>query len=146
MRPRLAEALADVLGDFGWYADLHTGDESFVVYADHVFRYPKGDAAGRAEAQSPTGAAHGVPVAAARLALKVSDRADLAGGDVVHQRVDPEGVRHGRQPRIRRTPSASAASAAASEPWPAQSVWPIRSRGGCRARRARRAASAARRR
>ena len=57
---RLAEALAGVLGDFGWYADLHTADESFVVYAGRVFRYPRGDADGRAEAQAH-GRAHGVP-------------------------------------------------------------------------------------
>ena len=58
--PRLADALADVLGDFGWYADFHTANESFVVYAGRVFRYPKGDAAGRAEAQAH-GRARGVP-------------------------------------------------------------------------------------
>lgn len=51
----LAGALADVLDrDGGWYTDFRTADETFVVYAGRVFRYPRGDGAGRAEA-----AAHG---------------------------------------------------------------------------------------
>jgi hypothetical protein len=58
--PRLAEQLAAVLGDLGWYADLQTATETFVIYTGRVFRYPRGDAAGRAEAQEH-GRAHGVP-------------------------------------------------------------------------------------
>jgi hypothetical protein len=47
----LAEKLADVLiADGGWYADFGVGDEHVVVFAGKVFRYRKGDAAGRAEA------------------------------------------------------------------------------------------------
>ncbi len=78
--PRLADALAGMLGDFGRYADFHTADESFVVYAGRVFRYPKGDADGRAEARahgraracpsrSSTGPDHGARRSADRLAL-----------------------------------------------------------------------------
>ena len=50
-----AGALADLLTRAlepvgGWYCDFHTTDESFVVFADRAFRYPRGDGAGRAEA------------------------------------------------------------------------------------------------
>jgi len=47
-----AEALAGVLDEPGWYADLHTVDESFVVFAGRVFRYPIGDHEGRAAAEA----------------------------------------------------------------------------------------------
>jgi hypothetical protein len=40
------------LAEPGWYADLHTDRESFVVFSGRVFRYPRGDAAGRAEAEA----------------------------------------------------------------------------------------------
>jgi hypothetical protein len=47
----LATALADaLLPELGWYADFDTADEYVVVFAGRVFRYRKGDAAGRAEA------------------------------------------------------------------------------------------------
>ncbi|MER7925542.1 hypothetical protein ABTY96_20790 [Streptomyces sp. NPDC096057] len=47
----IAEALADALEpDLGWYADFTVGDERVVVFAGKVFRYRRGDAAGRAEA------------------------------------------------------------------------------------------------
>lgn len=47
----LAQALAGVLApELGWYADFVAGDERVVVFADKVFRYRRGDAAGRAEA------------------------------------------------------------------------------------------------
>jgi hypothetical protein len=55
-----AEALAGVLDEPGWYADLHTVDESFVVFAGRVFRYPMGDREGRAAAEAHA-RAHGVP-------------------------------------------------------------------------------------
>ncbi len=55
-----AEALAGVLDEPGWYADLHTVDESFVVFAGRVFRYPIGDRAGRAAAEAHA-REHGVP-------------------------------------------------------------------------------------
>jgi len=34
----------------GWYCDFRSSDETFVVFAGRVFRYPRGDAAGRARA------------------------------------------------------------------------------------------------
>jgi hypothetical protein len=47
----LAQALADALEPAdGWYADFTAGDERVVVFAGKVFRYRRGDAAGRAEA------------------------------------------------------------------------------------------------
>ncbi len=47
----LASALAAALrSDDGWYADFSVGDEHVVVFADHVFRYRRGDAAARAQA------------------------------------------------------------------------------------------------
>jgi hypothetical protein len=47
---RLAEALSDALAaDGGWYADFHSDSEVTVVFAGRVFRYPRGDARGRAE-------------------------------------------------------------------------------------------------
>ena len=60
----LANALAGALGDFGWYVDFHTDEESFLVFAGRIFRYPKGDAAGRAEARAYA-LSVGVPVAQA---------------------------------------------------------------------------------
>ena len=58
---RLAGALANALDQrLGWYADLHTPEETFVIYSGRVFRYPRGDSAGRAEAEA-YGRSHGVP-------------------------------------------------------------------------------------
>ena len=34
----------------GWYCDLHSDTETFVVFAGLMFRYPRGDGAGRAVA------------------------------------------------------------------------------------------------
>ena len=58
----LADALAAVLDEPGWYADLHTDARSFVVFAGRVFAYDRGDAAGRAAAEAH-GRARGVPEA-----------------------------------------------------------------------------------
>ena len=58
--PAFAEALAGVLDEPGWYADLHTVDESFVVFSGRVFRYPIGDGDGRAAAEAHA-REHGVP-------------------------------------------------------------------------------------
>jgi hypothetical protein len=58
----LADALAEVLDDTGWYVDFHSGEETFVVFAGRVFRYPRGDKAGRAEAES-YGRSRGIPEA-----------------------------------------------------------------------------------
>jgi hypothetical protein len=48
----LADSLAEVLDDTGWYVDFHSAAETFVVFAGRVFRYPRGDKNGRAEAES----------------------------------------------------------------------------------------------
>jgi len=57
----LAGALANVLDrPGGWYTDFRTADETFVIYAGRVFRYPRGDSAGRAEAAA-YGRSVGVP-------------------------------------------------------------------------------------
>lgn len=49
----LAEALARVLdSDLGWYCDYRTEHETFVVFSGRIFRYPRGDAAGREQAAS----------------------------------------------------------------------------------------------
>jgi hypothetical protein len=58
--PALARALAGVIVERGWYADLQTAEETFVVIAGHVFRYPIGDRAGRAAAEAYA-REHGVP-------------------------------------------------------------------------------------
>ena len=44
----------------GWYCDFRTADETFVVFADHIFRYSRGDLAGRAAAEQHARSA-GVP-------------------------------------------------------------------------------------
>jgi hypothetical protein len=47
----IADGLADALEpENGWYADFTVGDERVVVFAGRVFRYRRGDEAGRAEA------------------------------------------------------------------------------------------------
>ena len=48
---RLAAALERALEHTGgWYCDFRTDTESFVVFAGRTFRYPRGDASGRAAA------------------------------------------------------------------------------------------------
>jgi hypothetical protein len=56
----LARAFASVIAEPGWYVNFSSDSETFVVYHGRVFRYPRGDAAGRAEAQAH-GRAAGVP-------------------------------------------------------------------------------------
>jgi hypothetical protein len=59
--PTLAAALSGVLDpDIGWYCDFRTATETFVVFADRVFRYPRGNRASRAEVED-YGRRHGVP-------------------------------------------------------------------------------------
>ncbi|MCQ4205981.1 hypothetical protein [Streptomyces longispororuber] len=59
--PALADALADCLSpEGGWYADFHGATEVYVVFAGHVCRYRRGDAAGR-EAARAHGRSVGVP-------------------------------------------------------------------------------------
>lgn len=48
----LAEVLAEVLDQPGWYVNFQSPAESFVVFPGKIFRYPRGDAAGRAAAQA----------------------------------------------------------------------------------------------
>jgi hypothetical protein len=48
----LAEAFAGVLDQPGWYVDFHSPTDSFVVFPGRIFRYPRGDKAGRADAQA----------------------------------------------------------------------------------------------
>lgn len=58
---RLADQLASSLSSTGgWYTDFHTSRETFVVFADKVFRYARGQAEGRREAQE-YGRSVGVP-------------------------------------------------------------------------------------
>ena len=58
---RLAEQLAAVLSPTGgWYANFNTPEEAFVVFANKVFRYPRGQAEGRRQAQE-YGRSVGVP-------------------------------------------------------------------------------------
>ncbi|WP_410812364.1 hypothetical protein [Micromonospora sp. 067-2] len=57
----LAAALAESLaGDQGWYADFEVGDDHVVVFPGRVFRYTKGDRAGR-DAAVEYGRTLGVP-------------------------------------------------------------------------------------
>lgn len=48
------------MAEHGRYVNFSSDSETFVVYRGRVFRYPRGDAAGRAEAQAH-GRAAGVP-------------------------------------------------------------------------------------
>ncbi|MFJ2158199.1 hypothetical protein [Streptomyces sp. NPDC087856] len=58
---RLADQLASCLASSGgWYTDFHTADETFVIFANKVFRYPRGQAEARSEAQH-YGRSVGVP-------------------------------------------------------------------------------------
>jgi hypothetical protein len=57
---RLAEALASRLDPVGWYADLGTSEERWVVFADRVFHYRADDPEGRAAAEAH-GRSVGVP-------------------------------------------------------------------------------------
>jgi hypothetical protein len=48
----LARAFAGALDEPGWYVNFQSPAEAFVAYPGRVFRYPRGDQAGRAEAQA----------------------------------------------------------------------------------------------
>jgi hypothetical protein len=48
----LAEVFAQVLDRPGWYVNFQSPAESFIVFPGRIFRYPRGDAAGRAAAQA----------------------------------------------------------------------------------------------
>lgn len=47
---RLADTLAAALDRPGWYVDCRSATETFVIFPGKVFRYPRGDATGHAEA------------------------------------------------------------------------------------------------
>jgi hypothetical protein len=50
--PGLVDSLSRSLNpEGGWYCDFRSIEETFVVFAGRVFRYPRGDQAGRAEAE-----------------------------------------------------------------------------------------------
>lgn len=57
---RLAADFSGVLDEPGWYVNFSTASETFVIYPGKVFRYPRGDPDGRAEAQAH-GRTLGVP-------------------------------------------------------------------------------------
>lgn len=48
----LARVFADVLDQPGWYVNFESPAESFIVFPGRIFRYPRGDEAGRTEAQA----------------------------------------------------------------------------------------------
>jgi hypothetical protein len=49
----LARALSQSIDSSGgWYCDFRSTEETFVVFAGRVFRYPRGTAEGRAEAEA----------------------------------------------------------------------------------------------
>jgi hypothetical protein len=59
----LVEALSRSLDPAGgWYCDFRTTNETLVVFSGRVFRYPRGDEQGRAEAEA-YGRSLGVPEA-----------------------------------------------------------------------------------
>jgi hypothetical protein len=50
---RIASALSAVLAaEGGWYCDFRSNDETFVVFAGRIFRYPRGDRERRAQAEA----------------------------------------------------------------------------------------------
>lgn len=56
----LASSLAAILAEPGWYVNYSSASETFIVYHDKIFRHPRGEQAGRAEAAA-YGRQHGVP-------------------------------------------------------------------------------------
>lgn len=48
----LAQAFAGALDQPGWYVDFRSPAETFVVFPGRIFRYPRGDDAGRADAEA----------------------------------------------------------------------------------------------
>lgn len=56
----LVDAMAQALDEPGWYADLRSDSETVVIFPRQVFRYRRGDATERSEAQEH-GRQMGVP-------------------------------------------------------------------------------------
>ena len=48
----LADEFAAVLDEPGWYVNFESPAESFVIFPGRLFRYPRGDEAGRVVAQA----------------------------------------------------------------------------------------------
>jgi Lon protease-like protein len=48
----LAAAFTEALDQPGWYVDFHTATDQYVVFSGRIFKYARGDAPGRAEAQA----------------------------------------------------------------------------------------------
>jgi len=48
----LAQAFASALDQPGWYVDFRSPTHTFVVFPGRIFRYPRGDDTGRADAQA----------------------------------------------------------------------------------------------
>jgi hypothetical protein len=48
----LARIFAGVLDEPGWYIDFRSAAETFVLFPGKIFRYPRADKVGRAEAQA----------------------------------------------------------------------------------------------
>src|ERR1035441_4833497 len=48
----LAQTFAGALDQPGWYVDFRSPTETFVVFPDQTFRYPRGDDTGRTKAQA----------------------------------------------------------------------------------------------
>jgi hypothetical protein len=59
---RFAQLVSAAIEAGPWYCDLASGDETVVVFAGRVFRYPRADTAGRDEAEEHARAV-GVPEA-----------------------------------------------------------------------------------
>jgi len=58
---RVAAALSEVVSEEGgWYTNFTHDEETFVIFADRIFRYRPGDRAARAEAAA-YGSSMGVP-------------------------------------------------------------------------------------
>jgi hypothetical protein len=48
----VAEELSRTLKSPGWYIDARQGDEVIVIFPNRIFRYQRGDQAGKTEAQN----------------------------------------------------------------------------------------------
>ena len=57
-----AEWLVEALDEPGWYCDFRSDQDVFVIFSGRIFRYPRGDESGRAEAMA-FGRRLGVPEA-----------------------------------------------------------------------------------
>lgn len=49
---RFADALSPSSDPLGWYVNFHSDTDAVVVFSNRVFRYPRGDSTGQAQAQA----------------------------------------------------------------------------------------------